>query len=65
MDQQLINPLQDVVSGLVKGSVKNGELWIALLTGGTPATPEEMRAWVEAFLLEFTKGKEQGIVRIV
>ncbi len=37
----------------------------ALLTGGSPATPAEMRKRFEEYLEKLTKGKEPGKVRIV
>ncbi|HLA80350.1 MAG TPA: DUF6079 family protein [Thermoleophilia bacterium] len=38
---------------------------IALLAGGSPATPAAMRKRFEGYLDQLTKGKEQGKVRIV
>ena len=37
----------------------------ALLTGGSPATPAEMKKRFDTYLDELTKGKEPGKVRIV
>jgi len=37
----------------------------ALLSGGSPATPAEMKKRFEEYLDELTKGKEPGKVRIV
>ena len=65
MDQDFIHALQEVLSGLEKVSVKTAELRAALLAGGSPATPAEMKKRFEEYLDELTKGKEPGKVRIV
>jgi predicted ATPase len=65
LDQDFIHALQEVLSGLTKVSVKIGELREALLAGGSPATPAEMRKRFEEYLDGLTKGKEPGKVRIV
>ena len=64
-DQDFIHALQEVLSGLTKVSVKIGDLRDALLAGGSPATPAEMRKRFEEYLDRLTKGKEPGKVRIV
>ena len=43
LDQDFIHALQEVLSGLTKVSVKIADLRDALLAGGSPATPAEMR----------------------
>ena len=65
MDHDFIHALQEVLSGLTKVPVKIGDLRDALLAGGSPATPAEMRKRFEEYLDELTKGKEPGKVRIV
>jgi hypothetical protein len=65
MDQDFINALQEVLSGLEKVSVKTADIRAALLAGGSPATPAEMKKRFEEYLDELTKGKEPGKVRIV
>jgi len=60
-----IHALQEVLSGLTKVSVKIADLRDALLSGGSPATPAEMRKRFEEYLDGLTKGKEPGKVRIV
>jgi len=54
-----------VLSGLVEVAVKTEDLRAALLAGGSPATPAEMKKRFEEYLDELTKGHEQGKVRIV
>jgi hypothetical protein len=65
LDRHFIRALQEVLSGLTKVSVKIGELRDALLVGGSPATPEEMRKRFEEYIDQLTKGKEPGKVRII
>ncbi len=65
LDQDFIHALQEVLSGLTKVSVKIEDLRDALLAGGSPATPAEMRKRFEEYLDQLTKGKEPGKVRIV
>jgi len=65
LDQDFIHALQEVLSGLTKVSVKIADLRDALLAGGSPATPAEMRKRFEEYLDQLTKGKELGKVRIV
>jgi hypothetical protein len=45
--------------------VKIADLRAALLSGGSPVTPAEMKKRFEEYLDELTKGKEPGKVRIV
>ena len=65
LDQDFILALKEVLSGLEKVSVKTADMRAALLAGGSPATPEEMKKRFEEYLDELTKGKEPGKVRIV
>jgi len=65
LDLYFIQALQEVLSGLTKVSVKTEALRAALLAGGSPVTPAEMRKRFEDYLDQITKGKESGKVRIV
>jgi predicted ATPase len=65
LDHDFIHAVKEVLSGLTKVSVKIGDLRDALLAGGSPATPAEMRKRFEEYLDGLTKGKEPGKVRIV
>ena len=55
----------EVLSGLQKVPVKTEDLRAVLLSGGSPATPAEMKKRFEEYLDELTKGKEPGKLRIV
>jgi len=65
LSQDFIHALQEVLSGLVKVAVKTEDLRAALLKGGSPATPAEMKKRFEEYLEELIKGHEPGKVRIV
>ncbi|MFT7880927.1 MAG: DUF6079 family protein [Sulfurimonas sp.] len=45
--------------------IKTSDLRSALLSGGSPATPTEMKKRFDDYLDELTKGKEPGKARIV
>lgn len=64
-DQEFILALKEVLSGLLKVEIKTADLRAALLTGGSPVTPSEMRKRFEDYLEEIIRGKEPGKVRIV
>lgn len=65
IDQEFINAVQDLLSGLVKISIAIDDLKYALLKGGSPVTPTEMKKRFEEFLGELLKGREVAKVRIV
>jgi len=65
LGQDFIHALSEVLSGLQKVPVKMADLCAALLFGGSPATPAEMKKRFEEYLDELTKGKEPGKVRII
>jgi len=65
INQDFIQALSEVLSGLQKVIVKLADLRAVLLAGGAPATPAEMRKRFEEYLDKLTKGKEPGKVRIV
>ena len=65
LDHDFIRALQEALSGLTKVAVRIADLRTALLSGGSPATPAEMRKRFEEYLDKLTRGKEPGKVRIV
>lgn len=65
IDQEVIQTLQEVLSGLTKVAVKTEDLRNALLAGGSPATPTEIKKRFDDYLNQITKGKEVAKVRIV
>ncbi|UCH96958.1 MAG: ATP-binding protein, partial [Candidatus Aminicenantes bacterium] len=60
-----IRILREVLSGLIKVTIKVEDLRKALLTGGAPVTPDELKNRFEKYLAELTRDKDAGKVRIV
>lgn len=65
LSQDFIQALKEALSGLAKVSVSIHDLRAALLEGGSPSTPAELKKRFEDYLDGLTKGKEPGKVRIV
>ena len=65
LDPAFIQALREALSGLRKVSVKMEDLRAELLSGGSPATPEELKHQFEKFLDSLVRGKEADKVRIV
>ena len=65
LDQDFIHALGEVLSELQKVPVKTADLRAALLSGGSPTTPAEMKKRFEEYLDDLTRGKEPGKVRLV
>ncbi len=60
-----IRVLRDVLSGLIKVTIKTEDLRKALFTGGAPVTPAELKNRFEEYLDELTGDKDAAKVRIV
>jgi len=65
LDSNFVHALKEVLSGLVKVTVKARELQQALQVTDGPATPAEMKKRFEEYIDQLTKGKDQAKVRIV
>jgi hypothetical protein len=65
IDHNFLNAIKEALTDLALVSVKADDLRAALLLGGSPVTPTEMRKRFELYLDGLTKGKEPGKVRIV
>ena len=65
LDSNFIHALKEVLSGLVKVTVKAQELQQALQVSDGPATPAEMKKRFEEYIEQLTKGKDPAKVRIV
>jgi len=59
------NAVQEALSGLEKITIKADELRQALLQGGSPATPDELRKRFDALISERGKGKDATKLRFV
>ena len=65
LDSNFVHALKEVLSGLIKVSVKAQELHTALQVTDEPATPAELKKRFEEYIDELTKGKDPAKVRIV
>ena len=65
VDDDFAGALQEVLSGLEKVSVTQESLRAALLTGGTPAKPEDLKQRFGIYVDRLVKGKSPGKARIV
>ena len=62
---EFVAAVQEALSGLEKINVSGEEITQALLQGGSPATPEDLRKRFESFLNDRCKGKDTTKLRFV
>ncbi len=62
---EFVSAIQEALSGLEKVKVSGDDIRMALLHGGSPATPEDLRKRFESFLTERSKGKDASKLRFV
>ena len=62
---EFIAAVQEALSGLEKIVITGDDIKKALLTGGSPATPDDLRKRFESFLSERCKGKDASKLRFV
>ena len=65
MITEFANAVQEALSGLEKIAVKGDEIKQALLQGGSPATPDDLRKRFDTFMNERCKGKDATKLRFV
>ena len=65
LENNFVQALRDVLSGLIKVTVNRGALREALQLSGSPATPSEMKKRFDEYIDTLTKGKDSARVRIV
>ena len=65
LEPEFVEALREVLSGLVKVTVKTGDLKAALLAGGSPARPEEMKRRFGGYLDGLARGQDPAKVRMV
>ena len=65
LEPEFIDALREILSGLVKVVVRTEDLRAALLAGGSPARPDELKRRFEGHLDGLTKGQEPARVRVV
>lgn len=62
---EFVAAVQEALSGLEKINVTGDDVKTALLQGGSPATPDDLRKRFEAFLNDRCKGKDTTKLRFV
>lgn len=62
---EFVAAVQEALSGLEKINVSSSDIRQALLQGGSPATPEDLRRRFESFLNDRCKGKDTTKLRFV
>ena len=62
---EFVSAIQEALSDLEKVNVSGDDIRKALLHGGSPATPEDLRKRFESFLTERSKGKDASKLRFV
>ncbi|MER9421657.1 DUF6079 family protein [Mesorhizobium sp. M0317] len=62
---EFISAVQEALSGLEKINVTGDEIRVALLLGGSPATPDDLRRRFETFLNDRCKGRDTNKLRFV
>jgi hypothetical protein len=60
-----VSAVQEALSGLEKVRITGDDIKEALIRGGSPAKPEELRDRFETFLREHSKGKDVSKLRFV
>jgi len=60
-----LSAVQDALSGLEKVRITGDDIKTALLRGGAPAKPEELRERFDSFLREHSKGRDVTKLRFV
>ena len=62
---EFVSAVQEALAGLEKVLVAAEEIKTALLQGGSPATPDDLRKRFDNFLLDRCKGKDASKLRFV
>ena len=62
---EFVSAVQEALSGLEKVRVTSDDIKAALLRGGSPAKPDELRERFESLLREQSKGKDASKLRFV
>ena len=65
VDTAFVQSIKEVLSGLVKVSIKQGDIHQAIQSGGGAATPDEIKKRFDNYIDELTRGQDPAKVRVV
>lgn len=65
VDALFVQSIGEVLSGLVKVSIKQGDIQRAMQSGGGAATPDEIKKRFDDYIDKLTKGQDPAKVRLV
>jgi predicted ATPase len=65
VDSMFVQSIKEVLSGLVKVSIKQGDIQKAIQSGGGAATPDEIKKRFDDYIDELTRGQDPAKVRVV
>ena len=65
LELEFVEALREALSGLVKVTMKAADLTSALLEGGSPASPSEIKARFDNYLNRLCAGQDPAKVRVV
>ena len=65
MTKEFIDAVRVALRGLSKEVVKVADIHAALLAGGSPTTPDELKARFDKFIAERTRGKDASKLRFI
>ena len=62
---EFISAVQEALSGLIPETVKLADIQAALLAGGSPTTPDELKARFDKFIAARIRGKDASKLRFI
>ncbi len=65
LSDEFVQAIREALSDLKKVNIKVPDLKDALLAGGSPFNPGEMKSRLDTYLSQLTAGKDPSKVRIV
>ncbi len=65
VDTLFVQSIKEVLSGLVKVSIRQGDIQKAMQSGGGAATPDEIKKRFDDYIDNLTKGQDPAKVRLV
>lgn len=65
VDKEFVQSIKEVLSGLVKVSIKQSDIQKAIQSGGGAATPDEIKKRFNEYIDKLTRGQDPAKVRMV